>query len=212
MNFFISPRLLPGIIAVEKMFAMCGFGERECSRQKKKRRSPYFRIDAHKIRISIPKKHILVEYFTKNTERTVWRALKKFVKSPEDYKLFKNIFSTFHERFEKEWKKTNTTSLKLLEGSCRRSPLNEFLDTTAAIFGGGEAVKHTIVLIILFSLSESDQTAAGSANIEGNFITLELPVLKKNTWQLSYSLAVLGHEIGHRYFAARNGDALIKRR
>ena len=149
--------------------------------------------------------------FYKNTERTVWRALKKFVKSPEDYKLFKNIFSTFHERFEKEWKKTNTTSLKLLERELQKKPVDEFLDTTAAIFGGGEAVKHTIVLIILFSPLGSDQTAAGSANIEGNFITLELPVLKKNTWQLSYSLAVLGHEIGHRYFAARNGDALIKK-
>jgi hypothetical protein len=98
-----------------------------------------------------------------------------------------------------------------LEGELQKELVDEFLNATAAIFGGEKATKRTIVLVILFSPLGSDQTAAGSANIEGDFITLELPALKKNTWQLSYSLAVLGHEISHMHFAAKHGDALIKK-
>ena len=45
----------------------------------------------------------------------------------------------------------------------------------------------------------------GARKFQENFITLELPVLKKNTWQLSYSLAVLGHELGHMYFSRTKG-------
>jgi len=157
------------------------------------------------------KKTYLGGAFYKSTERAAWTAVKKIVKRPEDYDSLKNTFATLHERFEKEWRKIDTSSLKVLEGELQKELVDEFLNATAAIFGGEKATKRTIVLVILFSPLGSDQTAAGSANIEGDFITLELPALKKNTWQLSYSLAVLGHEISHMHFAAKHGDALIKK-
>lgn len=156
------------------------------------------------------KKTYLGGVFYKNTEKRTWPALKRFVKDPKDYLLIRNIFSTFHGRFEKEWKRTNMSSLKILKEELRKNTVSEYLHTTSIIFGGEKASAKTISLVILFSPLGSDHTAAGGANIDGNFVALELPALKKNTWQLSYSLAVLGHEIGHMYFAGRNGDAFIE--
>lgn len=152
----------------------------------------------------------LGEIFYKCTEREVWPAIKKIVKNPEDYVLLKNIFSTLHVRFTRAWKDVNLTSLKVLENELRKKSVNDFFRDTTLLFGGKRAQNSSVTVIVLSTPLGGDKTAAGSANLKGDFITLETPAFKKNTWQLSYSLALLGHELGHRYFAGHGGETMIR--
>ncbi len=54
-------------------------------------------------------------------------------------------------------------------------------------------------------------TAAGGANIGNNHITLELPNIKPNTWQLDFSMGILTHEIGHIFFRISKYKELIEK-
>ena len=155
-------------------------------------------------------KTYLGEVFYKQSEKTVWLALKKFVKKQEDYAPIKDIFSLFENRFEKAWKKASFASLKVLEDEIGKENVVKFFNTVASLLGDEKIVTRSVTLVIIFSPLGGDQTAAGSANLQEDFITLELPALKKNTWQLSYSLATLGHELGHMCFSKRGGTAMLR--
>ncbi len=147
--------------------------------------------------------------FYQQTDRTAWPTLERFVKDPKDYELLKKVFSTFDERFKKIWRPKSRASLKVFERSLREKRTVRFFDAVGSCFGGTNGSKKPITVIILFSPLDGSHTAAGGANFKKNVVTLELPDLKKNTWQLSYSIAVLGHEIGHMLFVRRNGKSMI---
>lgn len=144
-------------------------------------------------------------FYTQN-ERAIWPAVKKFVKNQKDYALLKNIFSTLDNRFSKTWQ-IKHTSLEILERSIKKERTTVFFNAVGSSFG---AIQNSIAVIVLFSPLDSNHTAAGNANLKKGFVTLELPDLKEDTWQLSYSLAILGHEIGHMLFSNRNGNSIIK--
>ncbi len=151
----------------------------------------------------------LGEIFFKNDDAAAWKKLKTLA-GEEDHKIIKNTLSLFHPRFEPIWKEKNRGRLNILKRALRDKKTIEFLDVVAFTFGKMLVKKETITLIILFSPRSGDFTAAGSANLTGNFITLELPDLKKDTWQLSYSIALIGHEIGHLFFKKRDGKEIIE--
>lgn len=61
------------------------------------------------------------------------------------------------------------------------------------------------------SLAGEGATAAGSANIGGQRITYEIPKLKKEGWEQSYSVGILAHEIAHALFSKKGGEKEIAR-
>lgn len=151
----------------------------------------------------------LGEIFYKCTDRTAWPALKKLVKNYQDYDDLKNVFSVFENRFKKIWDAADRSGLSILKKEFGKKNTNAFFETVVSLFGDENTKKTEVTLIILFSPFGGEKTAAGSANLKGRFVTLELPVLKSDTWQLFYSIALTGHEIGHMYFAQRDGRKLI---
>ncbi|MDR3572079.1 MAG: hypothetical protein P4L81_07925 [Candidatus Pacebacteria bacterium] len=157
-----------------------------------------------------PSASYLGDIFYKYTGQTVWRALKSFVTAPEDYQVLKNTFSVFEKRFTKVWQAKNIAPLMALKSALREKRSLEFLRSLESCFGKKGVLGAPVVILILFSPLDRHHTSAGGANLKGNFITLELPALEKNSWQMSYSLAILGHEIGHMLFSGRSGSVLIR--
>lgn len=154
-----------------------------------------------------PEKY-LGEIFYKYENSTAWKKLKQSA-GENDCALIRKIFLVFRKKFELAWEKEHNARLKVIKNALRNKKTVDFLDAVTLTFGGKTSKINQMVLVILFSPCNGDFTAAGSSNLTGNFITLELPDLKENTWQLSYSIALLGHEIGHLYFKKREGKKMI---
>ncbi|MDP1688598.1 MAG: hypothetical protein Q8L47_00500 [bacterium] len=150
----------------------------------------------------------LGEIFYKYDGVVAWRKLKKLA-GERDYILIKGFFLMFRNRFELVWSKEHIRRLNTFKKSMQNKKTTQFLDSVAFMFGKAIAVRDTMTLIILFSPQDFSFTAAGSANLIGNFISIELPDMNKHTWQLSYSVALIGHEIGHLYFKKRKGKTMI---
>lgn len=150
----------------------------------------------------------LGEIFYKYDGALAWRKLERLA-GKRDCVIIKGIFLIFQDRFELVWSKEHNKRLTVFKKSVRDKETIKFFDTVALTFGNVSATKDTMTLIILFSPQDGNFTAAGSANLIGNFITIELPDIKEHTWQLSYSVALIGHEIGHLYFKKRSGKTII---
>lgn len=129
-------------------------------------------------------------------ENEIWKQLEKTVNKKEFSKI-KDIFEILTPRFQKIWDARALKSrIKTIEKSFSSSNYQKALKDFENILGNKSVNK--INIIALFSpLKGEGMTAAGGANIGKNNVTLEIPKLKRNTWEFDYSVGVIMHEIGH---------------
>jgi hypothetical protein len=189
----------------EKWLRMTG----KLSTEEKKALTSFSYLMKTKYGFQSPEKY-LGEIFYKYDGAIAWKKLEKLA-GEKDCVLIKEVFSKFRHRFESVWKKEHAVRLKVLKRTLRNKKIIEFFDAVAFTFSKAISKKDTITMVVLFSSQSGEFTASGSANLMGNFITLELPDIKENTWQLSYSIALVGHEIGHLYFKKWDGKRMIGR-
>jgi hypothetical protein len=143
------------------------------------------------------KSQYLGQYFFVPNEESKWCELSNFV-SQTEYEDIKEILNIFTPRFKKIWReeklviwqnalqrKVQTTKVKLLfkDIECFIPPREQL---------------ESINVHLLASPSKN-RTAAGGANLGNQDVTLEVPILKLNEWNLEYALALLAHEISHIY-------------
>jgi hypothetical protein len=147
--------------------------------------------------------------FYGQNEDSIWTTFKKFVENHNDYEIIEKTFRLFEKKFQIVWRNRNMNSFTLLKKSLRQKHQKDFIEAIAWTFGAGLAPSEA-TLCILFSPLK-DQTASGGANLSGNSITIELPLLKKDTWQFVYSLSIVGHELGHFCFSKRGGEKMLKK-
>lgn len=150
----------------------------------------------------------LGEIFYKQNAKEAWKKLEKITGSKKAI-FIKDAFRTFEMKFEAAQEKIDRIGLNALAKELKKREVVSFLNEVATLFGNDAAQNETVTIIPLFSPKNGNYTAAGSANLIGNYITIELPALHADTWQMSYSLALVGHEIGHLFFKKRGGKDMI---
>ncbi len=115
-----------------------------------------------------------------------------------DYNQLKRAFNLFDWRFKRIWRRSN-----LQKDVSRLKQLSQARSCRVAIremfhFLGLTDIPSQLEVVALMSpLSGDSVTAAGGANVDDRHITLEIPSLRPNTWELEHSLGVLIHEVGH---------------
>jgi len=151
------------------------------------------------------------KYFYRYSEKRAWEGLKKNITQKEFLEI-KNAFTFFEKRFKKVWDpkelEKRTKILRNLTGNKKWKKLAQHI---SVLFGGFTPVKEIFVIALLSPLAGEGVTAAGSANIGGDHITYEVPKLKKEGWEYSYSVGILAHEIAHALFSRRIGEKEIAR-
>ncbi|HPT40094.1 MAG TPA: hypothetical protein PLQ44_00605 [Candidatus Paceibacterota bacterium] len=159
---------------------------------------------------TIEKSKYLGKYFLLNSEEQIWQNLKKSIKD-ENFQKIKWIFKIFESRFKKIWKEElNKKTIKIFEDELKKEKYDHLFNDVEKILGDNKKNKK-ITIHILFSPQEYETTGSGSACIGFNDITLELPKLKRNTWQLEYTIYVLAHEIAHILSDSRQTKSLIEK-
>lgn len=139
----------------------------------------------------------LGNYFFLNSEKECWRKLSHNIKKSE-LETIKSTFRIVAPRFEKIWQnqELNKRAASLKKTLNQKNYRNEFAELQNFFDIKNNYLKFNI--IALFSpLRGEGITAAGGANLNNKSITLEIPFLKQNSWELEYSINVLLHEIAH---------------
>jgi len=135
-------------------------------------------------------------YTTKESQ--TWRKLTKDF-SRREAEQIKKIFGIFSSRFNKVWSPENNKRTMILKESMRQKNYQKIFQGVETFFGFKNR-EELINIIILYSPLDWDETSAGSANVGNSYITLELPHLKRNTWQLDFSIGIIAHEISHIFY------------
>lgn len=142
----------------------------------------------------------LGQYFRYYSPQKAWRQLKKNI-GPEEFDIIVETFRLFRDRFEKIWDE------KLLKNQVKK--IKHYLDTENAknlfkkiyyVLGNEKSQKNFSIIALASPIKGAGITAAGGANLDDYYLTLEIPVLQNNSWELEYSIGVLTHEIGHILF------------
>ena len=156
------------------------------------------------------KPQYLGRFFFQYTGDRIWKELKKFV-TQNELQDIRNAFSVFKERFEKIWNSYKRSKrVKLLQDFLRQSHIKPLSEDLEVLFGSLKKYKE-IGVCIIFSPNNSSKTAAGGANLDSPYISLELPELKVNTWQFAFSIGILAHEIAHLLFRESGGEKMLAR-
>lgn len=157
------------------------------------------------------KSKYLGQIFFLNSEKKIWKKLKKFVSSSE-FKKLREIFEIFEPRFNKIWDRysNNLRRVEIFKKRLQRKNWKKLWKDLEIVLGGKKKIRKINIIVILAPLGHQE-TASGSANIGTKHITLELPDLKENTWQLDYSIGILAHEIGHILFRMNGGEKMIEK-
>lgn len=149
------------------------------------------------------------KFFYCYPEKKAWEELKKNITQKEFLEI-RNVFKVFEQRFKKIWKpqelKKRIKTLRDLTNKKRRKLLMRHV---RVLFGSSVSTKEIFVIVLLSPLAGKGVTAAGSANIGNRHITYEIPKLKKEGWEQSYSAGILAHEIAHSLFSKKGGEKEI---
>ncbi len=151
-------------------------------------------------------------FYINQKESDVWNNLKKSIDN-NDFKKIKNIFNVFTPRFEKIWKRSQKNLSKEISYFKQYLKSKEgvkfFKDLRSFINPKSRLNKFKIV-VISSPLKGEAVTAAGSANLNNEHVTFEIPQLKFNSWEFEYSVGILAHEIGHILLDDSGGYKIIK--
>lgn len=146
------------------------------------------------------KSKYLGQIFFLYSKKESWEKLGKFVKKTE-FKKIKEIFKILQPRFNKIWndrfEKILIVQVKYLKNYLNNPKNNRLFDDLKKILGNEKSPQEFTVIAIASPLKGDGITAAGGANIGDKHITLEIPILKNNSWEFEYSIGILAHEIGH---------------
>lgn len=147
----------------------------------------------------------LGRFFLILPEREAWKQLQQHVTNPE-FDGLTQAFEILAPRFGRVWQQTkqDRNRFSVLRRALREKKVQAFLRDAARLFGAPKAT-GTITAVIIISPLDKTHTAAGGANVGAGFATLEVPDLKASSWQLAYSIGVLGHEIAHVLWDANRG-------
>lgn len=143
-------------------------------------------------------------------ENQIWEKLERFVEENE-FKKIQQIFKVFQPRFEKIW---NNKSLNERVGKVKKSltkqNIKSLFKNLYQLLPNKSLPRDFMVVSIISPLKGKYITAAGGANLDNHHITLEIPWLKLNTWELEHSTGVLAHEIAHILFRLSNLRNIIQ--
>lgn len=157
------------------------------------------------------KEKYLGNIFYHYRDNQVWIKLKKTL-SKSEYKIILNTFEIFSPRFEQMWKNLGAEErerrVALINCELRLSKNNNIIRTLDLLFD--QSAPKNIRVITLFSPLDSKSTAAGSANIGPRSLTLEIPKLKKKSFELNVSTGILFHEIIHIISRTAGIEKIIK--
>lgn len=132
----------------------------------------------------------------------VWRELKTKLPS-SDYQKTRFVFNVFSKRYEriKSYVSQDEKSRRIsMLNSVVSEPKNKKMIKELDCIFGEKSSERKIKAVVIFSPLDTNETAAGSANINGGIITFEIPELKKNSLNLDISIGILFHEIVHIFF------------
>ncbi len=147
----------------------------------------------------------LGQYFYCYSVKEAWGKFKKAVSSKE-FNIINETLKTLQNRFEKIWDR------KLLEKQVVK--IKKFLNTEGSknlfkdlnqTLGNKKSPQNFTIIALMSPRKGEGITAAGGANLNSRHITLEIPKLKNNSWELECSVGVLAHEIGHILFKQFGG-------
>ncbi len=144
-------------------------------------------------------------------EKENWRRLKKFLEKSELEKI-KLIFEILKPRFELIWEKSEkqlNKRVKLFELLLNETEYQNLLSNLSLFFNKKNLIKEINITALASPLGGEAITAAGGANIDNKHITLEIPDLKINSWELEYSFGIIAHEIAHILFKRLNDIKII---
>lgn len=150
----------------------------------------------------------LGEVFYKHSQRESWRLLRRRIPR-DDYVGLRRCFAAFTPGFNMVWNTSHASQICLLKKAMKTEAARQYFDDISAVFGADRQAQTDIKVIILNSPLGPGYTAAGSANLKGNYLTVELPMLQDGSWELWFSVALIGHELGHVYFRKRGGKAWV---
>jgi len=169
-----------------------------------------FRKISQKYNFSSPylqKTKYLGKYFYLLPQNICWQQLKKCVTASE-FETIRETFDIFRPKFEKIWRKSQTQGLKTFKQELRKNKWQNLFQDLEMFLGKGPEILN--VIIVFSPLKGNGVTAAGNAMLGYQNLILELPALKKNSWELNYSICILAHEVAHVLFEKNNGRKLIR--
>lgn len=156
---------------------------------------------------------VLAKIFYIYNEKEIWQKLKKNVKKSEFEKI-KLAFKILEIRFESIWKKSGkqlNKRVKLFKLLLNKTEYQDLLNNLYLFFNNKKLNDKINIITIASPLSGEAITAAGGANIDDKHITLEIPDLKINSWELEYSFGIIAHEIAHILFKKLNDIKIINK-
>lgn len=132
------------------------------------------------------------------------------VTTAKEYWELMSVLHLFRPRFEKIWRLwRRPKSVALLRQFFNQRKGRAILEDLMVIFGIPKSCADLVVIVLWSPLGHTD-TAAGGANIDAPYVSLEVPDLRPRTWQFAYSIGVLAHEIGHLLLSGSGGELKIK--
>ena len=144
-------------------------------------------------------------------EKKAWTKLKKLIKKSEFEKI-KLAFEILEPRFQLIWKgskKQLNKRVKLFKLLLNKTECKDLLNNLCLFFNNKKLNDEINIIAIASPLGGEAITAAGGANINNKHITLEIPDLKINSWELEYSFGIIAHEIAHILFKKLNDVKII---
>lgn len=136
-------------------------------------------------------------------KKEAWDKLERSIRKDE-FKKIKEVFEALRSRFDKIWtaksKKILIAQVKYFKHYLNNPENNKLFEDLKKILGNQRSPQKITVIALASPLKGDGITAAGGANIGDEYITLEIPWLKNNSWEFEYSVGILAHEIGHVFF------------
>lgn len=143
-------------------------------------------------------------------EKKVWRKLRGFV-SKEEFALIERVFLTLSARWNRVWKELRTADCRkridIFRSELRLRKNRSAMSALENLFLTGNS--REVKVLVLFPPAGVGGTTAGSANIDHDAITFELPQLKKGTLEFDLSVGIFFHELAHIFFEKINGKEMI---
>ncbi|KKQ21743.1 MAG: hypothetical protein US36_C0014G0003 [Candidatus Wolfebacteria bacterium GW2011_GWC1_37_10] len=164
-------------------------------------------------KILLKYKFDLAKIFYIHNEKEIWQKLEKIVKKSEFEKI-ESVFKILKPRFELIWKKSEKQLNKrviLFKSLLNKTEYQNLLNNLCLFFDNKKSIEEIGIIALISPLSGEAITAAGGANIDNKHITLEIPDLKINNWELEYSFGIIAHEIAHLLFKRLNNIKIINK-
>lgn len=136
-----------------------------------------------------PQKYLLGRAFLLQPETKAWSFLNKKLPTSE-FKKIKNIFRIFKKRFNWIWQKDKTDfgrRLKNFQKILKQRAFKNLIDDMIYFLNGQKSLQTITTIFIMSPLKGESVTAAGGANLTSNSLTIELPTLKKKSWEMEFS-------------------------